>query len=199
MGSRRLGHIIGRHKLLVLAAMGVLVIGGSVAVYSGASFNYKTANPANTFTAGNLKHSNSKDGTAILSASLMKPGDSTNGTVVITNDGDIAGTFSLAKGTVTDTDGHLLNSAYVGVLSTKLTLKIEDVTGTPATLYDGTLTAFTGLDGTALGGAWAPTTAKTYKFTVGFPAGSVPGSNTTGDNIFKGSSCTVVFDWTSVQ
>jgi hypothetical protein len=52
--------MFGSHKGLVFAAMAVLVIGGSVAAYSGASFNYRTANPANVFTAGNLSHSNSK-------------------------------------------------------------------------------------------------------------------------------------------
>jgi spore coat-associated protein N len=181
--------------------MAVLVIGGSVAAYSGASFNYRTANPANVFTAGNLSHSNSKDGAAILSASLMKPGDSTTGTVVITNDGDIDGTFALAKGPVVNTDGHLLNPAYTGLLHSVLQLKIEDVSvpAAPVTKYDGALSAFTGLDGTALGGAWTPETAKSYQFTVSFPNGAAPASNTTGDNIYKGSTCTVEFDWTSVQ
>ncbi len=196
MKSQRLGHMLKQHRFAALAAIGILVIGGSVAVYSGASFNYKTSNPANTFTAGNLSHSNSKDGAAILTADKMKPGQSTSGTVVITNNGDIDGVFSMAKGAVSQTAGP-----NGGQLYSVLDLKIVDVTvpSSPVTKYDGDLNAFTGLDSTALGGTWTPGTARTYEFTVTFPDGGTPGSNTTGDNQYKSSSCTVEFLWTSVQ
>jgi len=184
--------MIGGHKLLVLSALSMLIIGGSVAVYSGASFNYKTSNPSNTFTAGNLAHSNSKTGAAILTAaSTMKPGDSTTGDVVITNTGNISGTFSLVRSALTDTPG-----ANGGALSTVLNLTIADVANLGSPIYTGKLSACTA---TISLGTWAAGAAKTYRFTVAFPDGGTPGTNTTGDNAYKLSSCSATFDWTSVQ
>jgi hypothetical protein len=191
MRTRRLGRMCGRHRVAVIAALSVLAICGSVAVYSGASFNYRTANPVNVFTAGNLSHSNSKNGSAILTIQKMKPGDSTTGDVVITNSGDINGAFRLARSALTDAPG-----ANGGVLSSVLNLTIVDLAAPGTPVYSGKLGAFTAP--VALG-TWIPGTAKTYRFTVGFPDGGAPGGNTTGDNAYKGSSTTATFDWTSVQ
>ena len=185
----RISILVRQPRKLIVSLATVLAAVGLV-VGSSASFSSTSANPSNTFTAGNLTHGNSKSGSAILTADKMIPGQSTNGTVVITNTGDVAGTFTLAKSNLTDTPGP-----NGGVLSAKLDLKVEDVTGTPTTVYDGKLNAM----GTIALGSFASGAAHTYKFTVSFPDGGVPGSATTGDNAYKGSSTSVQFDWNATS
>ena len=175
--------------LILGLSVAIMAVVGSAAVGSGAAFTSTSANPANVFTAGNLKHTNSKAGSAILTASLMKPGDTAEGTVTIANDGDLAGTFSLSTSNLADTAGP-----NGGTLSSVLQLQIVDQT-TSTTIYDGALNAV----GTVAAGSYAAGATHTYEFTVTFPDGGTPGSATTGDNAYKSSSMSVQFDWTEVQ
>ncbi len=187
---KRLGIMLGRHRYLTLAAVALLVAAGAVAAFSGASFNYKTANPGNTFTAGILTHSNSQSG-AILTVEKMVPGQSASGEVTIANTGDIAGAFSVTKSGLSDVAG-----SNGGLLSDVLTLKIEDVTGaTPAVVWQGPIKD---LAAQSLG-QWDAGVSHSYRFTVSFPDGGSPADNTSGDNAYQGSSLEVQFDWTSVQ
>ena len=88
-----------------LAALATVLVAVGVTVASGASFTAQTANPSNTFTAGSLTMSNSKNNAAILTASNLRPGVAgTPGTVDITNTGTLSAPFTLDKGTVTDSD-----------------------------------------------------------------------------------------------
>lgn len=179
-----------RHTWLVLGLpVAVLAIVASAVVGSGASFTSSSANPANVFTAGNLHHTNSKAGSAILTASLMKPGDTASGTVTIANDGDLAGTFSLTTSNLADTPG-----ANGGNLSNVLQLQIVDQT-TSTTIYSGAINAV----GTVSAGSFGAGVSHTYEFTVTFPDGGTPGSDTTGDNAYKSSSMSIEFDWNEVQ
>jgi hypothetical protein len=173
-------------------ALLVALLAVGVVVGSGASFTTKTANPSNTFSAGNLKQSNSKDNAAILSAEKMVPGNSTNGTVVITNSGDVPGTFTLSKSKLADAAGP-----NAGVLSGKLDLKIEDVTNgaSPSTVYSGKVDAM----GAQQLGKFTAGEARTYRFTVTFPDGGTPASLTSGDNAYKGSTMSVDYEWDSVS
>jgi hypothetical protein len=178
-----------RTTLVVGAVLAGIVIVSGLLVGTGAVFTSSSANPANVFTAGNLHHTNSKDGSAILTATKMKPGDSVSGTVTIANDGDLAGTFSLTTSALTDTAG-----TNGGKLSDVLTVKIVDQT-TSATLYDGAIKSV----GTVAAGTFAANATHTYQFTVSFPEGGTPSSNTTGDNAYKNSSMSVQFNWSEVQ
>lgn len=186
----KLTSLITLYPKRFLLAIVALSLGVFLAFGTGAVFTSATANPSNTFTAGNLSMSNSKNGSAILTASLMRPGDSTNGTVVITNTGDISGAFSLAESNVVSTPGP-----NGGNLAAQLDLKVEDITGTPTTVYTGKLNA---LASTPLG-TFAASEARTYKFTVTFPDGGTPPGATTGDNAFKSSAASVQFDWTATS
>ena len=58
-----------------LAALATVLVAVGVTGASGASFTATSANPSNTFTAGTMTMSNSRDNLAILTASNMKPGD----------------------------------------------------------------------------------------------------------------------------
>lgn len=189
---RRQQRLIRRRRrmwLLLALPVAILAISASAVVGSGAAFTSASANPANVFTAGNLSHSNSKTGSAILTASLMKPGDTTQGTVTIANDGTLAGTFSITTSNLADTPGP-----NGGNLSGVLKLKIIDQT-TSATLFDGALNNV----GTLSAGTFAASASHTYQFTVTWPDGGTPGSATTGDNAYKSSSTSVQFNWNEVQ
>jgi hypothetical protein len=81
-----------------------------VAIGSGADFNARTANPSNTFSAGSLSMENSKDGTAIFSATNMKPGGAPQtGVVDIKNTGSLDGVFSLSRDQLSSTDSGANN------------------------------------------------------------------------------------------
>ena len=173
-------HLLGA-LLVALLAMGAVV-------GSGASFTSKSANPSNTFSAGNLAQSNSKDGAAVLTAANLVPGTSTNGTVTITNSGNVDGTFTLSKSNLTDTPG--VNG---GQLSGVLDLSIQDVTNpvSPVAVYSGKVGAM----GAQSLGELAAGEARTYRFIVTFPEGGTPASATTGDNAYKGSAMSVGYQW----
>jgi hypothetical protein len=184
----RISVILSSPRHLLGALLVALLAVGAV-VGSGASFTSKSANPSNTFSAGNLAQSNSKEGVAVLTATKMVPGaPGTNGTVVITNSGDVAGTFTLSKTSLTDTPG-----ANGGLLSGVLNLKVEDVTkaGSPISVYSGKVGAM----GAQSLGSFAAGEAPTNKLTVELPDGGVPASPTTGDNAYKGSSMSVGYQW----
>src|SRR4051794_36307116 len=171
---------------LVLAAVGV-------AIGSGADFSAQSSNPANTFTAGTLTMSNSKDNAAILTTntSNMKPGDSTTGTVDIQNTGSLSGTFSLSRSALTDTP------ASPG-LSNKLDLVVKDCgdfsVGTPTcdvgdpVKYSGTLNAMTGTSGL---GTYAASEKHRYQFVATF--------NSSAGNTYQAANSTATFQWDAVQ
>jgi hypothetical protein len=193
----RIQSIVSRPKRS-LAALATVLVAVGITAASGANFNAATsANAANTFAAGTMSigNSNTAGTTSILTASNMKPGDTTSGVVDISNTGSLAGTFSLSKGTLTD-------SAHTPVLSTKLNAVIIDcglyspgapdcITGTTP-IYSGTL-AEMGTAGhlvTTLGNI-APTAKHRYKFTVTLDP-STPDSD-------QGASTTAQFLWNATS
>jgi hypothetical protein len=170
-----------------LTALATLLAAVGIMVGSGANFTSSTANPANTFSAGILSSSNSKSGSAILTATNMVPGGSQSGTVVISNTGNVPGTFSLAESNLVDSPRGSGNEA----LSGKLDLLVEDVTGGGSSqVYSGKLGAM----GTRSLGSYTAGMAKTYKFTVSFPDGTAA-----QDNPYQGTGTSVKFDWTSTS
>jgi spore coat-associated protein N len=187
----RISVILSSPRHLLGALLVALLAFGAV-VGSGASFTSKSANPSNTFSAGNLAQSNSKEGAAVLTSAGLVPGSSTNGTVTITNSGNAAGTFTLSKTSLIDTPG-----ANGGQLSGVLDLSIKDVTkaGSPVTVYSGKVGAM----GAQSLGKFAAGEARTYEFTVTFPDGGTPASATTGDNAYKGSTLSVGYQWDAVS
>jgi spore coat-associated protein N len=97
-----------RRRTLATLALGLIAV--ATAVGSGADFSARTANPSNTFSAGSLSMENSKDGTAILSATDMKPGGAPQtGVVDIKNTGSIDGRFTLSRDQLSSGDGGANN------------------------------------------------------------------------------------------
>lgn len=145
----------------------------------------RAAAPATAFAAGAFTQSNSRDGSAILGASAMRPGDVVSGDVTITNTGDLAGAFRVAASIVAEQPG-----AGGGQLRDRLLLQILDVTNpaAPASLFSGPLGSFTGRNL----GTFAPHEGHAYRVIATFPD-TGPG----GDNAFAGASASVRFAWTA--
>jgi hypothetical protein len=169
----------GRWLLLLLAA--TLSLAGMAV--SAASFTATSANPGVAFTAGILAHSNSRSGAAILTASGLRPGESRQGTVRITNTGDVDGDFFTSLSELVDAPGP-----NGGKLSDVLRLTVYDQFA-GVTLYNGLLKDMPTLDW----GTWSPTESHQYTFTVTFPDGGSAG----GDNAYQGSRTSVRVDWLS--
>jgi hypothetical protein len=138
--------------------------------------------------------SNTKDNAAILTASNLRPGDSSNGTVDIANTGSLSGGFTLTKSGLTDTDS-------TNPLSGKLNVVVKDCGAFPAsgpdpvcgdsddvTKYTGTL-AEMGTTGHGVGalGTVAANEKHRYSFNVTLA--------TSAGNEYQGDSSTAAFAW----
>ena len=155
----------------VLAALGV-------AVGSGATFNAQTANPSNTFTAGTLSHTNSKNGVAIVTDTNLKPGDVRTGETKIKNTGTLAGTFQLSE-------TNRSSNFAAGLLN----LKIVEVNGAATrVIYDGDFASMT----TPFDlGSFAPDEERTYQYTVTL--------SSSADNTQQGKTASARYQWDEVQ
>lgn len=170
--------MFNRHKRIT-AGLATALAALGIAVGSGATFNSQTANPSNTFTAGTLTHTNSKNGVAIVTGANMKPGDVKTGEVTITNTGSLAGVFTLKE-------SNASNAFAAGSLH----LKIEDVTGaTPTQVYYGDLGSVASA-GLSLG-TYASLEARTYRFTVTLDQNAGNGD--------QGKTASADYVWTAVQ
>ena len=188
---KRLTILARRRRAYLLGSLAALLVATAVAVGSGASFNATSATAANTMVAGNLTASNDHSGSAVLSAVGMVPGDLISGTCSITNTGNVPASFTLNEGNIVDTPGP-----NKGTFSSELTVLIEDTTvpASPVTMYSGKIGSMPGIDcGVTNAGA-----TKSYKFTVTFPDGGIPGTASTGDNSYQGTTFSVRYDWTAV-
>jgi hypothetical protein len=171
-------------RRLIVASILLLVAIG-VAVFTTATFTSSSANAGNMVAAGSVEIDNSHDGTAIFTASGLVPGDSSNGTVTISNTGGSSGNFSL-------TSQHIVDTPATPPFSAKLDLVVEDVTNasSPQQIYSGKLNAM----GTIQLGKWDAGATHSYKFTTTFPNGT-PAE----DNPYKNASTTVDFVWNVVS
>jgi spore coat-associated protein N len=121
--------VLAANPRLALGALLTLLLAAGAVVGSGADFTASSANPSNTFASGTLSMVNSKQGTAVLSASNLRPTGSANGVVDIENTGSLSGDFELSRSTPVDSDA-------AHPLSGKLNITVVDCgtfsSGTPA-------------------------------------------------------------------
>jgi spore coat-associated protein N len=163
-------------KLLVPLA--TLVAAGAIAVGSGATFTSHTGNTISAVTAGTLTQSNSKDGGAIFGLTGIKPGDTVNGTLTLTNTGSLPARFTLTE------SGS--SNAFTGSL---LNLAITDLT-TNTTVYDGTFGGLVDDQANALG-TFAPGDSHQYRFTVHLAQAAT--------NTEQGRSASASYAWDAIQ
>lgn len=170
-------------RLVVAAALLLVAIG--VAIFTTATFTSSSANAGNMVAAGSVEIDNNHEGAAIFKAEGLVPGDTTNGTVQISNVGSSSGSFSLAEQNIVD-------DPATPPFSAKLDLLVQDVTNasSPQQLYSGKLNAM----GTIQLGRWDAGETHTYKFTVTFPNGTPEESNP-----YKNASTSVDFIWNVVS
>lgn len=178
--------ILTSQPKLALGALLTLLLAAGAVVGSGADFTASSANPSNTFSAGTLTIDNSKENGAILSASNLRPGEAAQtGTVDIENTGSLDGEFTLARGTV-------VNSDAVNPLDAKLNVKVVDCgeftggatptcDGGDAVIYDGTVAAMA----TSALGDYAADEKHRYEFSVALDG--------TAGNAYQGDTSTVNF------
>ena len=176
-----------RHPKRTLGSLALVMLASAVAVGSSASFTATSANPSNTFAAGSLEITNSKEGLAVLTASNMKPGDAaTTGIVDIQNSGTLAGDFTLSTSAVTNSDS-------ANPLTAKLDLVVKDCgdfsSGTPTcdagdpTVYTGTIDGM----GTETLGSFDADEQHRYQFSVQL--------NSSADDDYQSGDASVQFDW----
>jgi hypothetical protein len=187
--------VIWRRRRNLLLAFALLILSMSVVLGSLAVFTGESPNPTNVTSAGKLTITSDKTGVAIFTAAGMVPGESSSGTVKVKNTGTVAAQFRLDDSALVDTPGP-----NGGKLSTALDLSIVDLgpDGAPGGGDDVSPPVYTGkfdaLPSIGLG-TWAAAEAHAYKFTVTFRNTGLPGSPTTQDNAFKGSSVKVTYTW----
>jgi hypothetical protein len=145
---------------LSLVVLAVLAFTLYATVFSGASFTAGSVNPGAIFFSGTLAHSNDASGAFAVDASGLLPGASQTGVMTLRSAGTAAARYALSPIGLTDTPA---SPALSGVL----TLKVEDITAAPVTLYDGTVAAFSSAD---LGSIAAGAT-RSYRLTLAYPAG----------------------------
>ncbi len=161
----------------LVAGLGTALAAVSIAAGSGATFSSQTANPANTFTSGTFKHSNSKNGASIVTGANLKPGESRQGEVTITNTGSLDGNFTLTeKGASNPFTANMLNLVIVD-------------TATNAEVYRGEL-GKVAAGGISLGN-FAAGAARTYVFTVTLKLEA--------PNADQGKTATADYQWDAVQ
>lgn len=165
-----------RRKILVPLA--TLVAAGAVAVGSGATFSSNSENTTSSVTTGTLTHTNSKADQAIFNLSNMKPGDTVNGTLTITNTGSLPASFSLTEAA----SANAFTNDY-------LTLSIDNTT-TSTSVYTGVFGGLADGVATSLGDVNAGV-ANTYKFSVHLDE-AAPNSQ-------QGKTASASYKWDSVQ
>ncbi len=165
-------------KKKILVPLATLLGAGAIAIGSGATFTSTTANTISSVTSGTLSHTNSKSDKAILNLTNIKPGDTVNGALTITNTGSLAADFSLTE-----------TSSANGFSDNYLTLTITNTT-TGASVYSGTFGGLVDGAKTPLG-AVAPGVANSYSFSVHL-ADDAPNSQ-------QGKTASAAYQWDSVQ
>lgn len=163
-----------RRSTKVLAPLAVLLAAGALAVGSGATFTSASSNSISSVTAGSLTQSNSKQGQAVFSAGNIKPGDSVDGSVTITNTGTLPADFTLTQAVPSNT--------FVD----QSTLTLEVMEGAEE-VYNGQLMGLTSEDlGTFTAGQ-----ARTFTFTVELAESAT--------NAEQGKTVEATYTWDAVQ
>lgn len=173
----------------------LMISGALVWQSSYAAFSTTTVNPTNNFTAGSVVLGDDDSGTAMFTATLLKPADTATKCIKVTSTGTLASTVKLyATGYTTSTDTASPNAAF----GTHINLVIDEGTGgtfsncsgfgSSTNLFTGTLAAFAAAKTNFSNGvsSWAPAGSgspnKTYRIQYTLDAATPNGaqSGTTG-------------------
>jgi hypothetical protein len=164
---------------LLIVLLAAAVCAGAFASWSPAS----RALPTSMFSSGSLSL---REGSVALDARRLTPGQTVTGSMVVANEGNASGRFTLRTSSLVDGPGPA-----GGSLAHTVWLTVTDVTvvGAPRRLYTGSLAGLSGVDV----GRFGPGAARTFRIAVTFPQQAVGGS------AFSGSSLSLAFAWTAVS
>ena len=179
-----------RKGLLALLLLSLTLPSISTSVLTVAWFTDSLSVGANAFTTGTIDISTSPS-TALLTASAMMPGDTVNGTLVVTNSGSAQLRYALST-SATNTDSKALRDAIA------LTIKTQ---GASCAAFDGTM-LYTGDLASAAFGDGTPGeqsgdrtlsagTSETLCFQAQLP--------TSTDNSYQGATTTATFTFDAEQ
>ena len=167
----------------ILVPLATLTIAGAIAVGSGATFTSTSGNTISSVTTGSLLQTNSKVNAAIFTLTNMKPGDTVNGGVTITNSGTLPANFSLTEVLSTNAFGDkTTGDNYLKLSITNVTTNKPVWSGNFGALVDGASNSL---------GEFAPGEANTYRFTVTFDAAA--------GNSEQSKTASATFRWDAVQ
>lgn len=140
---------------------------------------------------GSMALTDSKEEGAIFSLADMAPGVTGAGEVTIANSGTAPGALSLASTGPSDDPGR-----YGGLLSQRLTLRVEDLSsGGADEVYSGGLASMPDLQlGTLAAGE-----SRTYRFVVTMLDGGAPSSPFVDDNVYQQASTGIGYEWTLTE
>lgn len=170
------GFRIAASVFVILLAAGVCA--GAFMPWSAAS----QALPRSLFSSGHLALAG---GSVVMGSRDLAPGHTATGSVVLANEGDAPGRFTLRTSSLVDAPGPAGAS-----LARALRLTVTDVTAAnaPRRLYDGSLADFFGVPV----GPFDPGAVRAFRIEVAFPRHSIDAS------AFAGSALSIAFDWTAV-
>jgi spore coat-associated protein N len=167
------------NKRKILVPLATLLAAGAVAVGSGATFTSESHNSMSMATSGTLTQSNSKANAAIFNLVDMKPGDTVNGKVLITNTGSLPATFGLTE-----------TSSTNGFTDSNLKLEITDTAQPGTPIYSGTFGGLDAADKRNLG-TFADGESKEFLFKVTLDA--------TTPNGDQAKTANATYTWDAVQ
>lgn len=168
---------VSRRRRILIPLAGLLAA-AALTLGSGADFISSSVNTSNAYATGTLSQTNSKANSAIFTLGNLKPGDTLNGKVTITNSGSLPAAFKLTE---TATNGF----------TTKANLKLTITpTGSTTPVWSGTFADLTTAGPLALG-TWTAGEAREYTFSVTLAQ--------TADNTEQGKTAGATYTWDAVQ
>lgn len=167
-----------RSRKRILVPLAGLLVAAAITVGSGADFVANSVNTGNAYSTGTLLQANSKADSAIFNLSNLKPGDTVNGKVTITNSGSLAAGIKLSESAV---NGFTTKS--------NLTLTIT-AAGSATPVWSGTFGALTTAGPVDLG-TFAAGEAREYTFSVTLAQAA--------GNEEQGKTATATYTWNSTQ
>lgn len=171
----------GRRGRRALVPLATLAAAGALAVGSGANFVSSSVNPASAVASGTLTQLNSKANAAIFNVTNIKPGDTVQGDVTITNTGSLPSMMSISEALAQGQANTFVDPANLQLTVTQTTPSVA----TP--IYSG---AFGSLGSINLG-RFNSNEARTYRFSVTMKP--------TADNTEQGKTASYTYTWAGVQ
>jgi spore coat-associated protein N len=166
-----------RSRKRILIPLAGLLVAAAITVGSGADFIANSVNTNNAYATGTLTQANSKADSAIFNLTNLKPGDTLNGRVTITNSGTLPAVLTLSE-------------SAVNGFATKSNLALTITGPGGATVWAGTFGDLTTAGPVALG-TFAASEAREYTFSVTLAQSAT--------NAEQGKTATATYTWDSTQ